>query len=157
MSNIINTDSKKLYLGDMFDVNDDKTLRKNNISTIICVAEGITINKTPNINIYRYDLQDTYDCDISIYFDEISDLIHKQNSVLVNCAAGISRSSTIVIAYMMKYHNLNLKDAFLYVRERRNQICPNKKFMKYLLEYELKLYGNNSITYDECIKLFYFT
>jgi protein-tyrosine phosphatase len=157
MSNIINTDSKKLYLGDMFDVNDDKTLRKNNISTIICVAEGITINKTPNINIYRYDLQDTYDCDISIYFDEISDLIHKQNSVLVNCAAGISRSSTIVIAYLMKYYNLNLKDAFLYVRERRNKICPNKKFMKYLLEYELKLYGNNSITYDECIKLFYFT
>jgi len=157
MSNIINTDSKKLYLGDMFDVNDDKTLRKNNISTIICVAEGITINKTPNINIYRYDFQDTYDCDISIYFDEISDLIHKQNSVLVNCAAGISRSSTIVIAYLMKYYNLNLKDAFLYVRERRNKICPNKKFMKYLLEYELKLYGNNSITYDECIKLFYFT
>lgn len=57
----------------------------------------------------------------------------------------------------MKYYHLTLKQAFLYVRKRRNQICPNKAFMTYLLEYEFKLFGNNSLTYDECVRLFFYT
>jgi atypical dual specificity phosphatase len=159
MSKIIYTQSKKLYLGDMFDANNDTDLREKNISTIICVAEGVKVNQLSNTNIqvYKYNLQDTDNCNISVYFDEISDIIHKQDNVLVNCAAGISRSATIVIAYIMKYYNLTLKQAFLYVRKKRNQICPNKTFMKYLLEYENKLFGNNSLTYDECVRLFFYT
>jgi hypothetical protein len=57
----------------------------------------------------------------------------------------------------MKYYKANLKNTFIVVRNRRNQICPNKKFMEYLLEYELALFGKNSLTYDECIKLFFYT
>lgn len=57
----------------------------------------------------------------------------------------------------MKHHNINLRRAFLYVRKKRNQICPNKKFMDCLLDYELKLFGKNSLTRDECIQLFYYT
>lgn len=157
MSTIIYTDKIKLYLGDIFDANNETELTQKQIKTIICVAEDVQIRLTnSNIQIYKFNLQDTYDCNISLYFDEITDLIHKQDSVLVNCVAGISRSATIVIAYIMKYHNLNLKDAFLYVRKRRNQITPNQKFMSYLIEYEYKLFGINSITHDECIKLFLF-
>ena len=107
--------------------------------------------------IHKYNLHDSYECNISLYFDEISDLIHKQDVVLVNCVAGISRSASFVIAYLMKYYEMNLEDAFLYVRKRRNRICPNKKFMTYLYEYEFKLYGENSLTYDECVNLFYYT
>lgn len=162
MSKIIDTDNIKLYLGDIFDANNERELQEKNIKTVICVAEDVKIQKYTNpantsIQIYKYNLQDSYDCDISLYFDEISDIIHKQKSVLVNCAAGISRSSTIVIAYLMKYYQLGLKDAFLYVRKRRNQICPNKKFMKYLIGYELKLFGNNSLTYEEYVRLFFYT
>lgn len=158
MSKIIYTDTNKLYLGDMFDANNENALQEKNIKTIICVAQDVNIKLTnTNISIYKYNLQDTYDCNISLYFDEISELIHKHDTVLVNCAAGISRSATIVIAYIMKYYGLRLKEAFLYVRKRRNQISPNKKFMKYLIEYELKLFGSNSLTYDECVRLFFYT
>lgn len=101
-------------------------------------------------------MQDSYDCDISLYFDEICNIIHKHDIVLVNCVAGISRSTTFVIAYLMKYYEINLKDAFLYVKKKRDRICPNKKFMTYLYEYEFKLFGENSLTYNECIKLFYY-
>lgn len=158
MSKIIYTDAIKLYLGDMFDANNETELTQKQIKTIICVAEDVHIKLTnSNIQVYKYNLQDTYDCNISLYFDEIADLINKQDSVLVNCAAGISRSATIVIAYIMKFYSYNLKDAFLYVRRRRNQICPNKKFMKYLIDYEFKLFGNNSLTYDEYTRLFFYT
>ena len=87
MSKIIYTDNIKLYLGDLFDANNETELKQKQITSIICVAEGLKIvNTNPNITIFQYDLQDTYDCNISLYFDEIADLIHKQESVLVNCA-----------------------------------------------------------------------
>lgn len=159
MSKIIDNSSIKLYLGDAFDANNEEYLKQNNIQTIICVADDVIIDKltSTNIQVYHFNIQDTYTCDISLYFDEISDVIHKQKSVLVNCLAGISRSATIVIAYIMKYYSLNLQEAYKYVRKRRNRICPNKKFMDYLYEYESKLFNTNSLTYDECVELFFYT
>jgi atypical dual specificity phosphatase len=158
MSKIIYTDSKKLYLGDMFDANNETELKEKNITAIICLAKEVNIKQThSNISVYKYNLQDSYDCNISLYFDEITDLIHKQNTVLVNCVAGISRSASFVIAYLMKYYGFTLKEAFLYVRKRRNQICPNKKFMSYLFEYEFHLFGKNNLTYNECVRLFFYT
>jgi len=157
MSKIIYTQALKLYLGDVGHANDETTLKEQNINTIICVAEDAKIKlNNVKVTIHKYNLQDSYECNISLYFDEISDLIHKQDAVLVNCVAGISRSASFVIAYLMKYYEMNLECAFLYVRKRRNQICPNKRFMTYLLEYEFKLFGENSLTYDECVDLFYF-
>ena len=148
----------KLYLGDMFDANDADMIKNKNISCIICVAEGLKIiNTNPNVIVYKYKFTDDYNCDISLYFKEIGEIIKKENIVLVNCVAGVSRSATIVIAYLMKYYKLDLKTAFLLVRKRRERICPNKKFMQCLLDYELTLFGKNSLTYDECIKLFYYT
>ena len=159
MSKIIYTNNIKLYLGDEYDANNETFLREKNISTIICIADNvkITLKNSPNIIVYKYDLQDTYDCDISQYFDEITNIIHKSDILLVNCVAGISRSASFVIAYLMKYYKMSLKDAFLYIRKRRNQICPNKKFMTYLYEYEFKLFSENSLTYKECVELFYYT
>jgi protein-tyrosine phosphatase len=148
----------KLYLGDMFDANDADTIKNRNISCIICVAERLKImNTNPSVKVYNYELSDDYNCNISLYFDEIGEKIKKENIVLVNCVAGVSRSATIVIAYIMKYYNLDLKTVFLLVRKRRNRICPNKKFMECLLDYEISLFGKNSLTYDECIQLFYYT
>jgi protein-tyrosine phosphatase len=148
----------KLYLGNMFDANDAAAIKNANISCIVCVAERLKIiNTNPNVTVHKYELADDYTCNISLYFDEIGEIINKSGIVLVNCAAGISRSSTIVIAYIMKYYKLDLKRTFGFVKKKRNQICPNKKFMECLLEYELSLFGKNSLTYDECIKLFYYT
>jgi protein-tyrosine phosphatase len=148
----------KLYLGDMFDANDADMIKNKNISCIICVAERLKIiNTNPYVKVYNYELSDDYNCNISLYFDEIGEIIKKETIVLINCAAGVSRSATIVLAYIMKYYKLDLKTAFLLVRKRRERICPNKKFMQCLLDYELSLFGKNSLTYDECIQLFYYT
>ena len=68
------------------------------------------INTNPNVTVHKYELADDYNCNISLYFDEIGEIINKGGIVLVNCAAGISRSSTIVIAYIMKYYKLDLKN-----------------------------------------------
>jgi protein-tyrosine phosphatase len=50
---------------------------------------------------------------------------------------GISRSSTMVIYYLMKRKNFKLKDAIDYVKRRRSFISPNKGFIKILEKIEI--------------------
>lgn len=54
----------------------------------------------------------------------------------MHCFAGISRSATIIIAYLMRYHNMDLREAHAFVRKQRSFICPNHGFMGQLRRYE---------------------
>lgn len=56
--------------------------------------------------------------------------------VLVHCAAGISRSATVVIAYLMLADGFTLKNAFEYTIGRRPVIWPNNGFMGLLISLE---------------------
>lgn len=56
--------------------------------------------------------------------------------VLVHCHAGVSRSSSCVIAYLMQEHGMSFKEAFAYASKRRPIIFPNMGFQKQLLEFE---------------------
>jgi hypothetical protein len=68
----------KLYLGDMFDANDSDTIKNKNISCIICVAERLKIiNPNPDVKVYNYELSDDSNCNISLYFEEIGEIIKK--------------------------------------------------------------------------------
>lgn len=59
--------------------------------------------------------------------------------ILVHCEAGISRSPTICMAYLMKTKKLRLDEAFDYIKQRRSLISPNFGFMGQLLQYESEI------------------
>ena len=59
--------------------------------------------------------------------------------VLVHCRAGVSRSATVCMAYIMKTLDYDLKSAYDFVKSRRPCVSPNSHFMNQLLEFEKRL------------------
>ncbi len=53
--------------------------------------------------------------------------------------AGISRSATIVIGYLMTTENMSLESAYKFVRKKRSLSFPNTGFVKQLKDYEREL------------------
>ena len=54
----------------------------------------------------------------------------------IHCNLGISRSSSILIAYLICKYRLCLYAAFKYVKDKRLQIAPNYSFLRQLKEFE---------------------
>lgn len=58
----------------------------------------------------------------------------KDKKVLVHCMAGISRSPSMTIAYLMS-KGMSLAEAYWFVRDKRNIINPFSGFLKEISEY----------------------
>merc|ERR1711933_223390 len=64
------------------------------------------------------------------------------NRILIHCHAGISRSATITIAYLMYSWKLTMFDAITHVQSKRYIIQPNQGFKNQLLDFYLYLEEN---------------
>lgn len=58
--------------------------------------------------------------------------------VFVHCAMGVSRSASLVLAFLMIHKNMTLVDALKTVGSHRN-ICPNTGFLSQLRDLDIKL------------------
>lgn len=63
----------------------------------------------------------------------------RKGCVFVHCHAGISRSATVCISYIMKTMQWSLSRAYDFVKQKRPCISPNLHFMGQLLEFEKQL------------------
>ena len=62
--------------------------------------------------------------------------------VLVHCHAGISRSATVCIAYIMWLKHWTMEYAYQFLKSKRSLIAPNLNFMRQLVEFENELEEN---------------
>lgn len=85
-------------------------------------------------------VEDNHKTDISSWFMEAIEYIDSVKTchgrVLVHCQAGISRSATICLAYLIMKKRVKLEEAFEFVKQRRSIISPNFSFMGQLLQFE---------------------
>lgn len=139
-----------LYLGSDEVSLDLDALSDHGIRHIInCTADRPNYFETAGVQYLQVKVNDHKDDDIQQYFDGACAFIeqarHAGSSVLVHCQKGMSRSTTIVLAYLMKFANMNLINAFSHTKKIRPLISPNVGFMEQLLKLEFNLYGRNSL------------
>ena len=130
-----------LFLGSKVDAMDVNFLTENNITCILNVAKStysIYYDESLNIDVLKIPLIDHPSENIKIELDLgysfINLSILQNRNILVHCVAGISRSSTFVLYYLMKKYNMNLTDALNFSRQKRQIIRPNSGFLKTLFE-----------------------
>uniref|UniRef100_A0AAY5F5F0 Dual specificity protein phosphatase n=1 Tax=Electrophorus electricus TaxID=8005 RepID=A0AAY5F5F0_ELEEL len=132
-----------LYLGSASHACREEHLSDLHITALLNVSRR---DSQPAEGQYRYKwipVEDSHTADISSHFQEAIDFIdevrREGGKVLVHCEAGISRSPTICMAYLMKTRRLRLEEAFDAVRCRRAVISPNFSFMGQLLQFEAEV------------------
>ncbi|CAH1971599.1 unnamed protein product [Acanthoscelides obtectus] len=142
--------TKQLILTSASSVNAD-TLATLGISCVIsCAPELPDSPLTDQLIYHKVDVTDSGCSRILPHFDVAADLINNQvaamgGRTLVFCVAGVSRSASICIAYLMKHFKLSLLEAYNLVKSSRPRIRPNCGFFKQLIEYEKSLFGCNTV------------
>ncbi|EHB14320.1 Dual specificity protein phosphatase 16 [Heterocephalus glaber] len=133
-----------LYLGCQRDVLNKELMQQNGIGYVLNASS--TCPKPdfiPESHFLRVPVNDSFCEKILPWLDKSVDFIEKAKAsngcVLVHCLAGISRSATIAIAYIMKRMDMSVDEAYRFVKEKRPTISPNFNFLGQLLDYEKKI------------------
>jgi len=131
-----------LYLGSEADARLLKHLEHLEVSHILNVS-SVKCFYPNRFEYLKLDLPDEKDTKISKYFDKTYEYIEKvaraKKRVMVHCYQGVSRSATIVIAYLMRKKKWSLKESHNYLKNLRSIVQPNPGFWKQLEKYESKL------------------
>lgn len=158
--------TKNLYVSNLPSAMDHESLKQNDIDVVLTITNinpqnipGVSQTyKKLNINHYCFDIADKPKAQINDLFEYTNLLIdhhvkHNEN-ILVHCTCGISRSVTIILAYLTKKsydnHNPMLKHPNYYkwktllsnMKNIRSIVQPNIGFMNQLQNYEKKLKKN---------------
>jgi len=72
---------------------------------------------------------------LAVAVELIHQYILEQKPVYVHCLVGVQRSPTVCIAYLCKYHKLNLRQAVNLVRQARPQAMPTPQQLKVVQQF----------------------
>lgn len=143
----------KVFLGGLDSATNMSLLQHLRITHII-LAIGSMQPHFPKSFSYLalYDAKDSASFDFSVYFDDCVQFIESARAggggVLIHCRAGISRSPTIMIAYLMKQYRMRYEQALKLVISKRSQALPNNGFREQLMQYEVKLFDMDVAAID---------
>lgn len=144
MGNVSDKMYDGLWLGERMGVTHttDRVLEKLNIDIVITAQSQREVDAAKLQTFlegrkwHHFVLEDTDEEEIGEYFEEVHAILHAAKQagkrVYVHCAAGISRSPTLVAAHLMLENNWSRKTAIEYISKRRPCIDPNSGFMNQL-------------------------
>ncbi|KAI5077013.1 hypothetical protein GOP47_0009078 [Adiantum capillus-veneris] len=135
-----------IYLGSDAVARDRETLRANGITHVLnCVGFVCPEYFKGELNYKTLWLQDSPCEDITslLYdvFDYFEDVREQGGRVFVHCCQGVSRSTSLVIAYLMWRERSSFEDAFQDVKAARGVTNPNMGFACQLLQCQKRVHA----------------
>ncbi|EDV21191.1 uncharacterized protein TRIADDRAFT_30465, partial [Trichoplax adhaerens] len=129
-----------LYIGKLADEQSKRRLKFNGITHILSIYELAK----PTHKEYKYKcirIPDHEHQDISQFFKECIEFIHEcryDENLILTCQAvcGVSRSVTVVAAYLMAISNMSWRQSLNAVKASRTQANPNSGFRRQLMKFE---------------------
>ncbi|KAJ2146071.1 tyrosine/serine/threonine protein phosphatase [Coemansia sp. RSA 678] len=126
-----------LYLGGEQNVTSAQ-LEHSNITRVLNVAREVQGFRVHGVE-SRHVQWDHNESDLARHFDSTFAYIDEARSqhcgVLVHCQLGVSRSASLVVAYVMRTMHVGFEAAYEYVRQRAPCISPNIALIAQLSEY----------------------
>ena len=136
-----------LYIGSKksLDASLLKSLKITHILSLITLSKE-TLKKINSLPITHLTIicKDSTKFEIYPNFEKFAFFIKnglQNGNVLVHCRMGISRSSTAVIAFFVRFRNMTSEGATNHISRYRECVYPNFGFQRQLKEYELMLLG----------------
>ncbi|CAD8107940.1 unnamed protein product [Paramecium sonneborni] len=135
-----------LYLGCLGCALNKKKLLETNMKYILSACEMPKAPFSQDFTSLIININDSVEQDIISKFNEsnafIENAVNSQQNILVHCFAGKSRSTTFIIAYLIKNHKMKVIEALDLVKSKRPIAQPNSGFMNQLQQYYDTLYNN---------------
>jgi len=137
-----------LYLGSLAAVFDPPALREAHVSYIVQVLDAPwnPLSEKEGFSCYKIPVMDDTAVDLLPHLEEacanIDKAMRSGKTVLVHCQQGVSRSASIVIAYLIHNRAMTYEQALELVKRKRACVKPNAGFVRTLQDWaELSISG----------------
>ena len=131
----INEITPKLYLGNNEGAKSKENLHKLGITHILVVGYYLHEYYPEDFTYKTIEIEDNEKGKIINYLLPAIEFIDRAEKCYVHCRAGVSRSSTIVIGYIMLVNHMSYESAREFVEQKRKVIEPNENFVGQLKQF----------------------
>uniref|UniRef100_A0A914DAV4 protein-serine/threonine phosphatase n=1 Tax=Acrobeloides nanus TaxID=290746 RepID=A0A914DAV4_9BILA len=137
-----------LFLGTEWNASNWEELKDNKVEYILNMTKEVDNFFPAHFKYLKIWVSDEANTELLMHWQKTYDFIkeakERGSAVLVHCKKGISRSSSTVIAYIMKEYNWSLEQALNHVKLKRDCITPNHGFMKQLTTFDGMLQASSN-------------
>lgn len=131
-----------LWLGGQDVINDASFFESRNVGYVLSLGPAAPPARIAFAGREHINIPDIPTADLSRHLSRAARFIaegrHVHNRcVYVHCAAGISRSTTCLCAYLMAHLDLSFREALSFVSSKRRAVCPNEGFTRQLKRFEM--------------------
>lgn len=143
-----------LFLGSVHAIDTPGMLERLGITHVLDAAQEVDPVSGAQVTVHWMQLTDDELCTIPL--DEavhwIETALQGRGRVLVHCSLGVSRSPSLVIAYLMRHYGWSAREALCYCKSLRAVTRPNNNFLRQLFQYQWTLRKAGTLPVEAGVK-----